>query len=97
MKITITGSSDDIVMVEGDIRDEFYPADTDDFYIAVSDGTLLKGRYDDEGMWRFTQRFVGSATFAHATATDPDDDYSDQVIMEGDAIRWVALATHFAK
>lgn len=94
--LTIRGSSDDIVEFGGDFREEVYPADTDDFLIVASDGTALRGEYDNDGMWRFKPLATGAATMTKVEADDPDDNYSDVVTLEGD-LAWVALATDIAK
>jgi hypothetical protein len=87
--ITIYGASDDLIEIEGDIREEFY-ANEDGITIAVSDGTLLSIEYDSGGFWRVNRLVAGSATMEKTEATDPDDDYSDKVTLTGD-IRWIVV------
>ena len=96
-KVTIEGHSDDLVVIEFDSgeSDEYWPADTDDFLIAASDGTILKGSYD--GVWRFTTHTAGTAQMSKVEAPEDDDDnYSDVVTLAGN-IAWVALASAVAK
>jgi len=50
--ITITGYSDDIVDVEGDISEEIYGLE-DGGFLAFSDGTLIQVDYDKNGVWQF--------------------------------------------
>jgi hypothetical protein len=96
-RITIQGSSDDLVEIGGDLAEEFSPQDTDDFMVVVSDGTVLNGSYDDNGVWRFTLHTSGTATMSKVEApVDDDDNYSDVVTLEGE-LRWVGVATAVAK
>jgi len=103
-EIKIYGASDDLIEVEStSFRAEEFnvylnqPSDT--LLIAVSDGTVLRVRYDEEGIWRFTPVVVGSASVdIWQPAYDGDKGtYSDQVTMTGDNLHWVVLATHIAK
>ena len=104
--ITVYGASDDLIEVEGDIREEFgcYRSENDwdenPLYLAVSDGTLLRVRYDNEGMWRFTPTSMGSARYEKHEATDADDDYTDKVTLalpDGEEFRWVLLGKEIAR
>jgi len=96
--VKIYGASDDLIEVEGDIRDELSAYDLDDgAAVACSDGTLLGVSYD--GRWRFTLISKGSASFDKIEATEdegsrPDGTpaYSDVVVLDGH-ISWVALTT----
>lgn len=56
MYLKIYGSSDDLIEIEGDIREELYVA-TDRGFIALSDGTLLT--YDYDGDWHFNHEVAG--------------------------------------
>lgn len=86
--ITISGYSDDIVEVDGDLIEEFaYFGDP--ALIACSDGTLLRIDLDTEGVWRLTQVAGGSASYQHTPGTE---DGTDRVVLDGD-IRWVVYAT----
>ena len=94
-EVRISGASDDLIEIGGDIIEEFSPADTDEFFIVASDGTALSGVYD--GTWRFTLHTRGSAEMEKREApADDDDDYSDVITLRGD-IAWVALASNIAK
>jgi hypothetical protein len=95
--ITVYGASDDLIEVEGDIREEFNfnPDDDDDHrLLAFSDGTLLRARYDQDGLWRFEKLAQGQATMTKVEGS-VDDDTGDRVTLCGE-IKWVALATHAA-
>ena len=97
-KVTVYGASDDLVEVEGAIDEEFNPPSYDDAragtFLAFSDGTLLKIKYD--GCWRIRPVFHGTAKYEKREATDEDKDYSDRVTLDGD-LRWVVYGTAMAK
>jgi hypothetical protein len=85
MRVEIYGASDDLIEMEGDFREELdCCGDDDGRVLAFSDGTALRVRYDDDGFWRITTIFRGSANLTKIEATDPDGDYSDRVTLEGD-------------
>jgi len=96
VKVTVYGASDDLIEIEGDLREEFsYPCGDDDdkkVYLGFSDGTLLSVRYD--GYWRFGRMVKGSAEFSKEEASDPDRNYSDRVTLVGD-VRWVLMGSQF--
>lgn len=99
MKITIRGASDDLIEIEGDIKEEFnHYNDDEPAYLAVSDGTLLAVRYGGDGraFWRITPLFYGAAAYSKREATDEDKDYSDVVTLQGE-IKWIAIAKGYAK
>jgi hypothetical protein len=97
--VTLYGASDDLIEVEGDIREEFgcYGA-TDDgpLHVAFSDGTLASIRYGDEGIWRILIHRSGTAKATLKQATDADSDYSDRLTLEGDVL-WVVIGPFVAK
>ncbi|MCC7449615.1 MAG: hypothetical protein IT324_19500 [Anaerolineae bacterium] len=92
-QIMITGYSDDVIEVEGDIREEFacYIEKDQQFFVAVSDGHLFRVRYDEDGLWRFDRLIAGSAEYLK-TEGDVQQDTNDKVILTG-TIQWVVLAT----
>ena len=90
--IEIYGASDDLIEVDGDIREEFNPKsddfETDGDLLAFSDGTVLRVKYGAGGVWRITQVAKGSAAFSKVEAPEDDDsNYSDRVTLAGD-IKW---------
>lgn len=98
MATTIYGASDDLIEIEGDIREEFSaPAWGDNegrFLVAASDGTLIEVRY--EGIWRITVIHQGSGIWTHDPNPLCDDErYSDRLTCET-VLAWVALATDYA-
>lgn len=96
METIIHGASDDLIEIEGGIREEFnfYPDDEDDTrYLCFSDGTLLSVNYDKDGIWRFVQMAKGEAEYKKVEGLAEENDNSDLVKLRGADIRWVALAT----
>lgn len=94
--VTIYGASDDLIEIEGEIREEFTPlGDGDETFMAFSDGTVLSIEYMNSGIWRIHLVRKGSAHYDKTEGTDPEGDYSDRVTLTGD-IRWV-VAGAFAK
>lgn len=95
--IRIFGVSDDLIEIEGDIREEFGPPYGVSTYLAFSDGTLLSVVYDDNGFWRIHQIDQGGSHFEKTEGKDLEDDYSDVVILSGPTIRWAIMGTSFAR
>ena len=98
-EIKIYGSSDDIIVIEGDIVEEFgcYTSGEEEVerFLAVSDGTLLQVRYD--GFWRLNVLRAGNAERLKKEGTCEDTDYTDVVTMRGDDLHWVALSRNVAQ
>lgn len=97
-KVTIYGASDDLIEVEGDVEEEFNPPpDEATGILAFSDGTVLRVEYTNDGIWRVTPLFKGTATISIVQAASEDDDnYSDRATLEGD-VRWVVFGSEFRK
>ena len=95
--ITIYGASDDLIEVEGAIREEFNPhSEHEPDYLAFSDGTVLSVKYDNDGLWRINRVAKGSAKYSKVEATDIDDDYSDRVTLTGD-FAWCVFGSKIEK
>lgn len=96
MSVTIYGSSDDLIEVEGDVREEFnalsYGCSGDGGYIATSSGVLVRIDYSESGVWRIAP-VSGEASVVQAPEDD-EDNYSDVCTIEGD-IKWVVLGSDF--
>ena len=91
MFIKVSGHSDDIVCVEGDLTEEFYPTEDEPFYVAISEGTLLRVSYD--GMWNIRVLHTGlGTTVHHEPATDEDENYSDVVTLTSELPAMWAVA-----
>jgi len=87
MSITITGHSDDLIEIEGDISEEFDAYGEED-YLVTSNIGAVRVEYDVDGIWRI-QRLAGDVDVAQATGDGSDEDYSDVGVMHGN-VRWVA-------
>jgi hypothetical protein len=97
-ELTIYGASDDLIEVDGCIREEFnfYPREDESLLIGVSDGTLLRVRYDEDGIWRFTPIVVGSSSVDIEYGKD-DRAHTDRVTLTGDDLVWVVLGSQIAR
>lgn len=86
--IEVTGASDDLIELDGDIRDEFSYAGGRD-RLVFSDGTILTVEYDREGVWRIRPiEYGGASVMVRPAPDDNEDDYTDNVTLTGD-IEWV--------
>lgn len=94
--ITISGASDDLIEIGGDIKEEFSAlADDEDGYLFFSDGWILKIAYTDDGTWRITTIKKGAAKFSKVEAEGSDsDNYSDKVTLDGE-ITWVGCGSQW--
>ncbi len=93
--LKVYGSSDDRIEVEGDVREEFgaYSPDNEPFFLAASDGTVLRITYGTPGSigWEIKPLAVGFS-FSHVDpATDEVEDYSDKAHFSG-PVAWVTVA-----
>lgn len=99
MAITVNGASDDLIEVEGDIREEFTYEDTDKEgdLLAFSDGTVLRVQFG--AVWRITPVVRGNAVLTIKQCVEDDNDdgeYTDVATLDGD-IRWVVQGVALAK
>lgn len=96
--ITVSGASDDIISLTGDMQDEISPNNEEDpMKLAFSDGTVLSIVYDNDGCWRVNRVVKGVAHMTKVEAVGPDtDNYSDRVTLVGD-IRWCVAGNYMAK
>ncbi len=91
VQVEIYGASDDLIVIEGPIGDEFSPtSDEGPSFVAFSDGTLLSIEYGDSGIWRISPMVMGSASYAHDPGTSPDGHYTDRVTLVG-ILDWVVV------
>ena len=98
-EVLIYGSSDDLVEVEGSVREEFnYPFDEEKpQFLAFSDGTVLSVLYDNDGIWKIRQVAIGVAEYSKKEAVSSEsDDYSDKVTLKGGNIQWIVFGSAFA-
>lgn len=100
--IKIYGSSDDVVIVDGDngMSDEYYPGSggygkpSPMHYFSFNDGTLLSVVYDKDGIWRINCLSHGNSEYSKEDGTD--DEGTDTVTLVGD-INWVLFGDKYDK
>lgn len=97
MSVTVYGASDDLIEIEGDIREEFnwIPDGDETRLLAFSDGTLLRVAYDSDGIWRLNKVASGTAQFSKVEC-DVEKDTPDNVTLSGVEIKWVVLGEQSA-
>lgn len=97
--VQVYGASDDLVELEGDIREEFTGSATDDSegaLLAFSDGTVLRVRYTEAGVWRITPVAVGRAFIGIDQAPEDDEsNYSDRASLR-EGVMWAVFGTGVA-
>lgn len=95
--VRITGASDDLIEIDGDISEEFSGNDEEGDLIAVSDGTVLRISYTRDGIWRIVPVVHGSAKLTITQAPEDDDrNYTDEAVLTGD-VRWVVHGSELAQ
>ena len=101
--LIVSGHSDDIIFVDGDLNAEFYPGELilvedskcECLHIAFSDGTLLRFCYDEDGIWRFTVQFRGTL-FAEKIEGRIEISTNDIVVFHS-GIKWCILGSMGSK
>src|SRR5690348_11142823 len=91
--LIITGASDDLIEIDGDIREEFNALHgrhgDDASLLAFSDGTVLRIRFSRTGVWRIEPVVRGTAGLHIECASEDDEgDRTDRATLNGD-VRWV--------
>ena len=96
--IIISGASDDLIELEGDIREEYSPNnDEEQTLLAFNDGTVIGVKYADDGCWRLNRLQKGTADYSKKEADGTDtDNYTDRVTLKGD-LKWCVLGSAMAK
>lgn len=98
--IVVYGVSDDLIEIEGFVREEFYANYGEVTYLAFSDGTLIAIEYADSGEWKIMQHSVPNRIDIDPSGHGLDDypDYSDvaTIITDG-PVEWVAKADRVVK
>lgn len=95
MGVTVYGSSDDIVEVEGDVEEEFTLIDKTG-YLALSDGSVFSIEYTREGIWRIHSVANPSVHTIESAVTGGEDGYSDRLVIDR-VIDWVVFGTEFVR
>lgn len=84
MNVIVYGASDDLIEVEGDIREEFSPErDDEPTYLAFSNGTVLSVVYDRHGKWRIHPVAGNENVSIEFAPENEDDGYSDIATVNG--------------
>ena len=98
-RVIVSGYSDDIILVQGDLEAEIRPstqADDEGVWIGLSCGVLLHVRYDGDWTIRLETDAPGDVyamiETAHSHAVEGVREYSDAAIVEADSIEWATLA-----
>lgn len=94
MTTQITGLSDDLIEIEGDIEEEFtapgWKIDFEGGIITCSDGTALRFEYGKGGLWRFFPICMGHL-FVRVDQGNEETDTCDVVHFK-DGLKWVAMS-----
>lgn len=97
--VTVYGASDDLIEIDGDIREEF-PYDGEETYLAFSDGTVLSIFYAHSGVWRIAALQTGRDSIVSIVQAESisEDAYSDRARVENVRnITFVVKGTEFAR
>lgn len=86
----VTGSSDDLIEITGELFEEFNAFNCSDGVMAISDGTLLKVNYKEDGIWRFAPLFKGSLYDRREEGSIADDTADEIYFMPG--LLWCAFS-----
>lgn len=102
-RTVVYGASDDLIEIEGHLREEFGAYDSDPQYLAFANGVVLKVTYDNEGIWRIQPRAGADRVeivFARGDDEPHDEDgvagYSDKAVILN-AGSWVVAGGNFHK
>lgn len=80
--VTIYGASDDLVEVEGDVREEFSAYEDGYRFLAFGDGSLVRLNYTDEGCWEVRVEVLGAGTAQSLDTHDGDTTtYTDRLTL----------------
>ena len=93
--LIVTGASDDLIDLSGDIREEFARYNSKGDYLAFSDGTVLKALYDENGIWRFNLVYKGSLYREKLEGIVVED--TNDIIKFADGIKWCVCGSDLAK
>jgi len=92
-EIKIYGCSDDLIEIEGRIREEFYYIGNEPTFIMFDNGFLVSVNFDNNGIWRFN--VINKTTYNYikheATGLEDEngkDDYSDVIIIYDNNIKY---------
>ena len=86
----VTGASDDLIEISGELDEEFNAYDCSDGTMTFSDGTMLTVEYDNNGIWRFKPDFKGNL-FEKIENGSVEEDTNDEVYF-GNGLKWCAFS-----
>lgn len=89
-KTILTGASDDLIILKGELFEEFSSYDCSKGTLAFSDGTLLTVKYDEYGLWRFGVLFKGSS-FLKLIPGDISEDTNDEIHFS-EGLKWCVFS-----
>lgn len=99
MGVRVYGCSDDLIELEGDLREEIncYGTDDDDrgVLLSFSDGTIVELKYGKlgRGIWGITVMTEGDAYEGIDHCSDEDASPHSDVLRLSDGVRWCHAAT----
>lgn len=99
MTVRVTGASDDLIEIDGGIVEEWgaYDDGSEGSLLAFSDGTVLRIRYTETGVWRIELVHKGGCEVRIDQAPEGDDqDYTDAATLTG-PLDWVVRGVSIAK
>jgi hypothetical protein len=96
MSVTISGASDDLIEIDGDLVEEFNYEHNhgDGDLLAFSCGVVLRITYTNAGVWRIVP-VMGHADIVQAPESD-DRVYSDVATID-DPVTWVVHGSGLAR
>jgi hypothetical protein len=92
--IKVSGASDDLIEIDGDISEEFNPRERDEL-LAFSNGVLLRINYSKSGVWRIQPITKTECVEIVPAPEDDENNYSD-VATISEPVQWVVLGTERA-
>lgn len=88
---TVTGASDDLIEIDGELCEELEVYDCNDGTLAFSDGTLLGVEYDNDGIWRFKVVFKGSCYDHKVEGCVNEDNGTNDVVHFKEGLTWAVF------
>lgn len=90
--LVVYGYSDDLIIVDGMLTEEFGAYDADRTYLAFSDGTLISIVYDEMAEWKIQVHASPNKVHIEPAGETGEGypDYSDVATVVADGpVRWV--------
>ena len=91
--LTIYGASDDLIEIEGDVREEFDAYNAGPKVVRCSDGSAVRIEYTGEGCWEVRVVSLAVGTTAETVPHDNDKTtYTDRLTLTAPMpFTWVSL------